>query len=196
MTRPRLSKADRRRQLLETALDVIRREGTQALTLAHVAELAGVSKPVAYEHFETRDGLLKALYLHLDSQQSDRIEAAFASGPLTVEDLAGLFSRIFIDCAVQSGPEYAAIEAALAASDDLMAFRLELRGVYLATYRMALGKVLPGDLEHLDPVLLALHGAASLVAQEVTTGRMTRQVAIDALTLVVGGALAAATTEP
>jgi len=194
MNGPRLSKADRRRQLLETALDVIRREGTHALTLAHVAELAGVSKPVAYEHFETRDGLLKALYLHLDSLQSGRVEAAFESGPLSVADLAGLFSRVFIDCAVQSGPEYAAIEAALAASNELMAFRLELRSVYLATYRTALGRVLPGDLDRLTPVLLALHGAASQLAQEVTTGRMARETAIDALTLVVGGALATATT--
>ncbi len=33
-------------------------KGTDALTLGHVAECAGVSKPIAYEHFGTRAGLL------------------------------------------------------------------------------------------------------------------------------------------
>ncbi|MHC8285601.1 helix-turn-helix domain-containing protein [Pseudomonas sp. XS1P51] len=34
------------------------RTGTDALTLATLAERAGVTKPVAYEHFRTRSGLL------------------------------------------------------------------------------------------------------------------------------------------
>jgi AcrR family transcriptional regulator len=195
MNGPRLSRVDRRRQLLDTALKVIRQEGTQALTLAHVAEVAGVSKPVAYEHFETRDGLLRALYLHLDSQQSDRFEAALQAGPLNVTDLAALFSEVFIDCAVQSGPEYAAIEAALEASYALSAFRLDLRETYLATYRKALVRILPGELGGLDPVILALHGAASQLAEEVTSGRMDQQVAVAALIRVVSGALSAVQAE-
>src|SRR5688500_17488341 len=72
----RLSKAERRAQLLDTALDVVRDEGTDALTLARVAERAGVSKPIAYQHFETRGGLLVALYERMDEAPRAKLVAA------------------------------------------------------------------------------------------------------------------------
>jgi AcrR family transcriptional regulator len=43
-----MSKEERRRQLLDTASDIVRSEGTEALTLGHLAERAGVTKPIAY----------------------------------------------------------------------------------------------------------------------------------------------------
>ena len=54
----RLSSASRRRQLLAVALSIVREEGADRLTLGHLAQRAGVSKPVAYDHFGTRSGLL------------------------------------------------------------------------------------------------------------------------------------------
>ncbi|MBC8136296.1 MAG: helix-turn-helix transcriptional regulator, partial [Fibrella sp.] len=56
-----MSKAQRREQLLQVAYEIIRSEGTDELTLARVAEQAGVTKPIAYEHFGSRSGLLIAL---------------------------------------------------------------------------------------------------------------------------------------
>ncbi|MFC7557085.1 TetR/AcrR family transcriptional regulator [Pseudoroseomonas wenyumeiae] len=58
VTQRRFSKAERRRQLLDTALLIVREEGADRLTLGHLAARAGVSKPVAYDHFGTRSGLL------------------------------------------------------------------------------------------------------------------------------------------
>ena len=74
MSSKRLPRDERRRQLLETAAAIVRAEGTDALTLARVAEQAGVTKPVAYEHFETRAGLLVALYRHFDARQTEAVE--------------------------------------------------------------------------------------------------------------------------
>ncbi len=65
----KLTKAERRKQLLETAHEIVRDEGTDALTLGYLAERAGVTKPIAYEHFETRAGLLVALYQEIDDRQ-------------------------------------------------------------------------------------------------------------------------------
>ncbi|WP_437925086.1 TetR family transcriptional regulator [Sorangium sp. So ce291] len=45
------------------------RGGTEALTLGHLAERAGVSKPIAYQHFETRSGHLIALARQIDDRQ-------------------------------------------------------------------------------------------------------------------------------
>lgn len=186
---PRMSKVDRRRQLLETALVLIRQDGTETLTLARVAEVAGVSKPIAYEHFETRNGLFKALYLHLDREQSARIELTLQSIPLAFSDLLKMFSAAFIDCAVQSGPEYAAIEAALAASEELTAFRLELRAAYLDSYRRVLARYLGPDLRAIEPLMIAIHGAASELAQEVVAGRLQRDESVSALHSIIAGAL-------
>ncbi|MBN2992365.1 helix-turn-helix transcriptional regulator, partial [Pseudomonas cedrina subsp. fulgida] len=52
--RRRLSREDRSRQLLDVAWQLVRDEGTEALTLGRLAELAGVTKPVVYDHFVTR----------------------------------------------------------------------------------------------------------------------------------------------
>ncbi len=49
----RLSKAERRCQLLDIALVIIREKGADRLTLGHLAVRAGVSKPITHEHFNT-----------------------------------------------------------------------------------------------------------------------------------------------
>jgi len=64
MTTPvriRLSHAQRQQQLLDTAWALIRQKGTDALSLPRLAEAAGVTKPLAYDHFGTREGLLAAV---------------------------------------------------------------------------------------------------------------------------------------
>lgn len=68
-TKGRLSKSERRQQLLETARLIVREEGADRLTLGHLAVRAGVSKPVTYEHFETRTGLLIELYRWIDTER-------------------------------------------------------------------------------------------------------------------------------
>jgi len=59
--RRRLSREYRLRQLLDMAWQLVREEGTEALTLVRLAELASVTQPVVYDHFVTRAGMLAAL---------------------------------------------------------------------------------------------------------------------------------------
>ena len=66
MTRPqpRASLAERRRlrrsELLDAAIDVIRREGAD-VTMEEMASAGGISKPILYRHFVDRDGLVAAI---------------------------------------------------------------------------------------------------------------------------------------
>src|SRR5262245_12468652 len=76
----RLDKEARRRQLLDTALAIVREEGTQALTLGRLAERAGVTKPIAYEHFGTRSGLLIALFRDYDARTTEAVHVALRAG--------------------------------------------------------------------------------------------------------------------
>lgn len=57
----RLRAADRRRQLLDVARDVFAQRGFHATSMDDVAEAAGVTKPVLYQHFENK----RALYVEL-----------------------------------------------------------------------------------------------------------------------------------
>ena len=58
---PRLPPEERRRQLLDAALEVLAEEGFDALTVEAVARRAGLTRPVIYDQFGDLDGLLLAL---------------------------------------------------------------------------------------------------------------------------------------
>jgi AcrR family transcriptional regulator len=57
----RLSATARREQLLDVALEVFARSGYHDTSMNDVAEAAGVTKPVLYQHFESKRELFQAL---------------------------------------------------------------------------------------------------------------------------------------
>ena len=67
----RLTADARRRQLFDVALDLFAAHGFAATTMDDIAEAAGVTKPLVYQHFESK----RALYLELlDAVSSGMIE--------------------------------------------------------------------------------------------------------------------------
>jgi AcrR family transcriptional regulator len=79
----RLTAGQRRRQLFTVALELFAERGYRATTMDDVAEAAGVTKPLLYQHFSSK----RALYLELvDSVAHDLLTAvgdatASADGP-------------------------------------------------------------------------------------------------------------------
>jgi AcrR family transcriptional regulator len=57
----RLSATARREQLLDVALEVFARAGYHDTSMNDVADAAGVTKPVLYQHFESKRELFQAL---------------------------------------------------------------------------------------------------------------------------------------
>lgn len=57
----RLPAPERREQLLEAALDVVREHGYAGLTMEAIARRAGVTKPVVYDAFANRDDVMTTL---------------------------------------------------------------------------------------------------------------------------------------
>ncbi len=53
-------RAERRTQLLDAAVDAIRRVGP-GVTMEQLAKAGGVTKPILYRHFGDRDGLIRAI---------------------------------------------------------------------------------------------------------------------------------------
>jgi AcrR family transcriptional regulator len=78
----RLPKPARRRQLLGAAREVFVAQGYHAAAMDEIAERAGVSKPVLYQHFP---GKLE-LYLALLDESADELSAAVRSALASTTD--------------------------------------------------------------------------------------------------------------
>src|SRR6187551_2264354 len=65
----RMPRSERRAQLLDAAQAVFVQSGYHAAAMDEIADRAGVSKPVLYQHFPSK----LDLYLALVEQSSDRI---------------------------------------------------------------------------------------------------------------------------
>ena len=84
-TRPRsnrLPRNERRRQLLDAALEVFVSQGYHAAAMDEIAERAGVSKPVLYQHFP---GKLE-LYLALLDESVDALVDTVRGALLSTAD--------------------------------------------------------------------------------------------------------------
>jgi AcrR family transcriptional regulator len=79
----RLPAARRRRQLLDVALDAFAGGGFHRTSMDEVAEAAGVTKPVLYQHFGSKRDLYLELLRDVGGQLLDAIRAAVAdaAGP-------------------------------------------------------------------------------------------------------------------
>ena len=184
----KMSRDQRREHLLEVAYGIIGSEGTDALTLARVAEVAGVSRPIAYEHFGTRSGLLAALFREYDERQTLAMRAALESRGRTARDAAEILSAAYVDC-VASSPTCGAIMAALSGSGELEELLQACRDSFLNDCREALAPFADGGGGPSHAILVGVVGAAEFLSQAAAEGRLSREEAVQALSQVMVGAL-------
>lgn len=78
-----MTRRDTRTELLDAALAVVRRDGSQALTLDAVAAQAGVSKGGLLYHFKSKRQLLDAMVTRWMDQWEAEFEAAAATDGFT-----------------------------------------------------------------------------------------------------------------
>lgn len=83
MTATRLPAPQRRRQLLDRALSVFSEHGYHGTSMNDVADEAGVTKPVLYQHFPSKKGLYLELLRDVGIQLTDAI-----TGATTAEEAA------------------------------------------------------------------------------------------------------------
>lgn len=185
----RLSKAERRRQLLATALVIIREEGADRLTLGHLATRAGVSKPITYEHFGTRSGLLIDLYKALDQQQATALREALSSGHRNLSDTADVLASAYMHCCADTSGEWHAVGAALSGSEEMGAVHQELLAGYVQLFGAALAPYSPLPPQQLHRHCVGLVGAAEALARLMVGGQCSEQEAAQAFAALIRGGL-------
>ncbi|EWY36975.1 hypothetical protein N825_22955 [Skermanella stibiiresistens SB22] len=89
------------------ALAVLHEEGADRLSLGHLAARAGVSKPIPYEHFGTRSGLLIEPCKELDGRQVTALRDALRSVRTNSVDTADVLATAYIHCSADTGGECA-----------------------------------------------------------------------------------------
>src|SRR3954449_3731388 len=78
-TPTRLPAARRRRQLLDVALGVFAARGMHGTSMDDIAEAAGVTKPVLYQHFRSK----RALFLELLDEVGQHLLTAITNATST-----------------------------------------------------------------------------------------------------------------
>jgi AcrR family transcriptional regulator len=141
-------RADREEQILRVAAEVFGAQGFAATSVADIAERAGISKPLIYNYFGSKEGLFSAC-LHragaILAEEMERIARGDAVGlERALRTLEGLFTllepqpwiwRLFFDPTVPRGEEGIAAEIALytgritALADQGVAEMMRLSGV-------------------------------------------------------------------
>jgi AcrR family transcriptional regulator len=77
----RLPAAERRHQLLATALRTFASEGYHEASMNEIADAAGVTKPVLYQHFGSKRDLYLEVLREEGSELRERVRAAVAGAP-------------------------------------------------------------------------------------------------------------------
>ena len=175
-----------RAEILETAGDVVLRNGLAGFTLADVADELGLTKPALYYYFESKEALLFELLLREWVEAATEVQAAVERTDNGADAVEQLMRTVF----------------------DRYRDRLEL---FVLHYKMGpggefVGVVGPEELERLRPINDMLYGgaAARLRADQRRGGfpkqRDPRRFAFTAHTAVLGllnmKAIAAAANDP
>ncbi len=150
------------------------------MTLGRLAEQAGVTKPVVYNHFQTRSGLLLALYEEFDARQTALMDAALQASEPTLAGRAAVIASSYVDCVLLQGREIPGVSSALAGSPELEKVKREWEAVFMEKCRSVLapftgtGTITPAGLR-------AMLGAAEALSYDTATGELTAAQAKDEL---------------
>jgi AcrR family transcriptional regulator len=136
----RLPAEQRRSQLLEVAIRLFAEHGFHATSMDDIAEGAGVTKPVLYQHFPSKRALYRELLDDVDRQLTDRLLDATSratSGRERVQDgFAAYFRyvaahrdafRLLFGASVRNDAEFATVaESAIDRIADLIAQLIDI----------------------------------------------------------------------
>jgi len=159
----RLSKADRERQLLDTAERLFTTRGYDATSIEDIARAAGVTRPIVYEHFGSREGVLLACVERARAEYERALaEAVRSAGSTDPAVLVERGSEVFFSLLERNPRRWSLLFCSTTALSGELADRLtDLRFATVALIAGLVRAYAPqtGD-ERLDAFAHALSGAA------------------------------------
>ncbi len=134
-------RADREQQILDAAVQEFGERGYAHASMAAIAQRAGISKPLIYEYFGSKDGLYLACLSRAGTHLVDRVAGAQDGTTLARagETLAAIFSALDgrrLDWAVIYDPT---LPAGSAVRDAALSYRARLQRLAVEGTREVLG---------------------------------------------------------
>lgn len=81
-TRKRLSERERRKVILDAATQVVAERGAEAASISEIAERAGITRPIVYDHFPTKQDIILTLIEHHHATLMSALAQVATSGRL------------------------------------------------------------------------------------------------------------------
>lgn len=185
----RMSKDARRDQLLSVAKDIIKNDGTDALTLKTLADKAGVTKPLTYTHFSTRQNLLIQIYKQCDEQIIATMNESIECQPRTMTHAAKVAACAYVDCVCRCGALYEAVIAALQAYPEHKHIRTQIRDYFVNAYHKIFQPVVSLSGDALQIKLIAVFGTTEEIGRAVISGDVNRDHVTDVLADIIAAIL-------
>lgn len=153
---------------------------------------AGVSKPVVYDHFGTRSGLLIELYRWIDTEKVQAFQDAMTRGTRGVDETAKLLASAYIECAADIEGEFQAVGAALAGSEEKAAVFEELLANSVQMFVSVLKPHSTLAAAELKRRCIGLVGGGEALAAAKLRGDCSEAEAVNSFEAMIKGALSGA----
>jgi AcrR family transcriptional regulator len=117
--RRRIGRAEREQQILDAAVEVFTERGYRTASMETVAERVGVTKPVLYTHFGSKEGLLLACIARARAEllEATATAAGGAEGP---EDMLRRGTKAFFDFLDDQGPAWTLLYSEAGVTSDAL----------------------------------------------------------------------------
>lgn len=180
----KLRRSERREQLSAVAWSILDSEGADSLTLGRLADRAGVTKPVVYDHFASRSALLVALYSEFDAEQTQKLQRSLADAGFTLRAKAMAIAQSHVDCVLAHGSQLAGILGALEGSPELEQLKREVEAAYIELCRNALNPFAATEVVS-TASMIAIIGAAEALSQAAARESIPADEAVTELVSVL-----------
>jgi AcrR family transcriptional regulator len=174
----RMDKDARREQLLSTAVSIIKERGAEALTLATVAEQAGVTKPIAYNHFENKENLLKQIYQDIDNRLIESIQIAKESSSQSVTDTVSILCESYFNCMLTNSKIYGLTIAALKCYPNNADISKNIQDFFVGAYSDIFQLPISDDNHQNHLKLITIYGIIESVGEAAISGHIPKNVAL------------------
>lgn len=158
MVGKRLTKEQRRQQLLQVARSIIRTEGVEALTLGYLAQQAGITKPIAYRHFIDKEGLLIAIYEEFSDKQKQDLSTSLKQNTGGLDSTIHVFCHACLQFHIATGPEVGLVVAALSGTDILQSFLAACQQEFIEIFKKSIHPFIVLEGREGEAIILAIIG--------------------------------------
>jgi AcrR family transcriptional regulator len=191
----RLSWNERHKQLIAVAMELVREESADALTLIKVANRAGVTKPIAYDHFKSKEGLLTELCRTFDEAQREDLKALIGKDDIGLAQLSRAVAESYMRCYAETEGEWHALFSSIRSNALTVEVYRELFEEHIALLIALFGPKTSLSPAELRNNCIGLMGAGETISISMTRGEMTHKAATNTLAMMFHASMSAKQSE-